>query len=133
MGTLSPPGRPGSRPGSWTSVATSPPWSEAWTREEGGGKLVYDLDTAEAMLKSRRHLYTPRAVPLARLPPPFPYQAIAARAARLDRLGMSASAIARRLGVTDKTVAKAIRSAAFPPTPPPASGRRSNRSSARRP
>src|SRR5438034_10717590 len=57
MGTLSPPGRPGSRPGSWSSVATSPPWSEAWTREEGGGKLVYDLDTAEAMLKSRRHLY----------------------------------------------------------------------------
>ena len=43
-------------------MATSPPWSEAWTREEGGGKLVYDLDTAEAMLKSRRHLYTPREI-----------------------------------------------------------------------
>ena len=40
---------------------------------------------------------------------PFPYQAISARAQRLRRLGMSAASIARALGVTDKTVAKAIR------------------------
>ena len=40
---------------------------------------------------------------------PFAYQAIAAQAALLARLGMTASALARRLGVTDKTVAKAIR------------------------
>jgi hypothetical protein len=40
--------------------------------------------------------------------PIFAYQRIASDALRLSRLGMSASLIARRLGVTDKTVAKAI-------------------------
>ena len=39
----------------------------------------------------------------------LPTSAIAAQAALLARLGMTASALARRLGVTDKTVAKAIR------------------------
>jgi predicted transcriptional regulator len=34
---------------------------------------------------------------------------VAAEADRLNRLGMPASSIARLLGVTDKTVAKAIR------------------------
>jgi len=36
------------------------------------------------------------------------YQRIAAKALRLEQLGMSCSAIARRLGVSDKTVAKAV-------------------------
>jgi predicted transcriptional regulator len=36
------------------------------------------------------------------------HQQIAAKAFQLQQLGMSDSAIARRLGVTDKTVAKAI-------------------------
>lgn len=35
---------------------------------------------------------------------PFAYQAIAKEALALRRLGMSAAAIARALGVTDKTV-----------------------------
>jgi hypothetical protein len=39
--------------------------------------------------------------------PPI-YQQIAAKAFQLQQLGMSNSAIARRLEVTDKTVAKAI-------------------------
>jgi hypothetical protein len=36
------------------------------------------------------------------------YQQIAPKAVQLQQLGMSNSAIARRLGVTDRTVAKAI-------------------------
>ena len=39
--------------------------------------------------------------------PPI-YQQIASKAFQLQQLGMSSSAIAKRLGVTDKTVAKAI-------------------------
>jgi len=39
--------------------------------------------------------------------PPI-YQQIASKAFQLQQLGMSSSAIARRLGVTDKTVAKGI-------------------------
>jgi transposase-like protein len=46
---------------------------------------------------------------LRKTPPPFAYQRIAREAARLHRLGMPATAIARILEVTDKTVAKAIR------------------------
>ena len=49
---------------------------------------------------------------------PFAYQAIAKEALALHRLGMSAAAIARALGVTDKTASKAIRrgvSISFPP------------------
>lgn len=41
--------------------------------------------------------------------PPFTYQAIAEKAFELHRLGMSACAIARALGATDKTVTKAVR------------------------
>ena len=51
----------------------------------------------------------PFAVPLAKVRAVFPYQAIAGRAVFLKRLGMSASAIARCSGVTDKTVTKTIR------------------------
>ncbi len=40
---------------------------------------------------------------------PFPYQAISARAQRLRPLEMSAASLAWVLGVTDETVAKAIR------------------------
>jgi excisionase family DNA binding protein len=58
------------------------------------------------------------------------HQAIAAPAAVLERLGMTASAIARLLGVSDKTVTKAIRSGALPRPRPPGDGRRSSRSSA---
>jgi hypothetical protein len=36
------------------------------------------------------------------------YQQIAPKALQLQQLGMSSSAIAKRLGITDKTVAKAI-------------------------
>jgi transposase-like protein len=42
---------------------------------------------------------------------PFAYQAIAKEALTLHRLGMSAAVIARELGVSDKTVTKAIRHA----------------------
>jgi DNA invertase Pin-like site-specific DNA recombinase len=58
-------------------------------------------------------------VALVRTRAPFAYQAIAARAAILNQLGMTASAIARVFGVTDKTVTKAIRWGAPPQTPPP--------------
>jgi predicted transcriptional regulator len=53
----------------------------------------------------------PLEVALVRARVPFAYQAIAAQATLLRQLGMTASAIGRRLGVTDKTVVKAIRSA----------------------
>jgi hypothetical protein len=72
----------------------------------------------------------PLEVALVRTRASFSYQAIAARAAVLKRLGMTASAIARVLGVTDKTVTKAIRWGAPRQTPLPADGRRSSRSSA---
>lgn len=52
---------------------------------------------------------------------PFAYQAIAKEALALRRLGMSAAAIARALGVTDKTVSKTTRRArrdASTPSPP---------------
>jgi hypothetical protein len=39
--------------------------------------------------------------------PPI-YQQVASKAFQLQQLGMSSLAIARRLGVTDKTVAKAV-------------------------
>jgi transposase len=42
----------------------------------------------------------------ARQAEPFIYQQVAERANVLRRLGMSASLIARRLGVSDKTVTK---------------------------
>jgi len=41
--------------------------------------------------------------------PPPTYQRIAAESAHLDRLGLTAVRIAAALGVTEKTVAKAIR------------------------
>jgi hypothetical protein len=41
--------------------------------------------------------------------PPFTYQQVAEKAKELSRLGMSASAIARTLKTTDKTVTKALR------------------------
>ena len=41
--------------------------------------------------------------------PPFAYERIANDAVRWKKLGMSDTAIARTLGVTDKTVAKSIR------------------------
>src|SRR5262249_26118310 len=52
----------------------------------------------------------PIRVPLLRTNPAFTYQEIANRAAHLRRLGMADTAIARTLGVSDKTVSKAIRS-----------------------
>jgi DNA invertase Pin-like site-specific DNA recombinase len=41
--------------------------------------------------------------------PLFVYQQVAEKAQELSRLGMSASAIARILKITDKTVTKALR------------------------
>jgi len=49
--------------------------------------------------------------PLVETRQPFKYQQIGERASLLHRLGMSAGAIARRLGVSDKTVTKALRRA----------------------
>lgn len=51
----------------------------------------------------------PLAFSLTETRPPFKYQQIAKKASILSRLGLSASAIARGLGVTDKTVTKALR------------------------
>jgi len=39
----------------------------------------------------------------------FAYQRVAHRASQMRRLGMSVSSISRVLGVTDKTIAKALR------------------------
>jgi hypothetical protein len=47
-------------------------------------------------------------VPLFEAAPRPTYQEIATKARRLNRLGLNSAAIARRLGVTGKTVAKAI-------------------------
>ncbi len=51
----------------------------------------------------------PLACSLTETRSPFKYQQVAEKASILRRLGLSASAIARRLGVTDKTVTKALR------------------------
>ena len=48
-------------------------------------------------------------MPLLEVRHPFAYQQVAEKANRLRQLGMSAAAIARVVGVTDKTVAKALR------------------------
>jgi hypothetical protein len=45
-------------------------------------------------------------------PQPFPYQDPAEKARRLERLGMSALAIAKALNATHKTITKALRFAA---------------------
>jgi IS30 family transposase len=45
--------------------------------------------------------------------PPFAYERISNDAVRWKKLGMSDTAIARMLGVTDKTVAKSIRRCLF--------------------
>lgn len=50
----------------------------------------------------------PFEVALLDTPPPPVYQCIARKALHLRELGLSLSAIARRLGVTGKTVAKGI-------------------------
>jgi transposase-like protein len=55
----------------------------------------------------------PLAFSLLETRPAFAYQRIAREAVRLRELGMSASSIARLLGVTDKTVTKAIRRSRF--------------------
>jgi len=47
--------------------------------------------------------------PLLETRPPFAYQYVAERASELWCLGMSASAISRVLGVSDKTITKALR------------------------
>lgn len=46
----------------------------------------------------------------------FPYQQIAPKALELRCFGLSDAAIARALGVSDKTVAKAVRSLGRPET-----------------
>ncbi len=64
-----------------------------WTRSQPIG-TVAELPLAFSLTETR---------------PPFKYQQIAEKTSILGRLGLSASAIARRLGVTDKTVTKALR------------------------
>ena len=68
-------------------------WSQWWTRSQ-------PIRTAAEL---------PLAFSLTETRPPFKYQQVAEKASILNRLGMSASGIARRLGVTDKTVTKALR------------------------
>jgi hypothetical protein len=53
--------------------------------------------------------YLPLEAALLETAPPPVYQQIAARAKQLIRLGLSNVQIARALGVTDKTVAKAAK------------------------
>jgi aspartate oxidase len=54
----------------------------------------------------------PLSFPIVDTRQPFPYQYLAEKAIELRSLGMSASAIARALKVTDKTIAKAVQFAA---------------------
>ena len=51
------------------------------------------------------------------LEPPLFYQGIVPRAIVLRQLGLSDSAIGRRLGVSDKTIAKAIKWSLEQPRP----------------
>ena len=61
----------------------------------------------------------PFEVALLEAAPPPVYQLIAARAKQLSRLGLNKVQVARALGVTDKTVAKAIAwQAAYSRQPP---------------
>jgi DNA-binding MarR family transcriptional regulator len=85
------------------------------------GRPYYKAETAPERAVSASSKWWTRSQPIrtiAQLPlafsltetrPPFKYQQIAEKASILSRLGLSASAIARRLGVTDKTVTKALR------------------------
>ena len=79
----------------WTWRESNPPptdgW-ENWTRALGIRTLA-EIPIEAAILDTEA--------------PPV-YQQIAPKAFQLKQLGMSNSAIARRLGVTDRTVAKAI-------------------------
>ena len=67
--------------------------SEGWTRSQS----------------IRTSVRFPFSVDLVEVEPPPTYQRIAAEASRLRQLGLPDSKIAAALGVTDKTVAKAIR------------------------
>ena len=68
------------------------PFRREWTRSQPI-RTAADLLLEFPVLETRRQ---------------FAYQAIAEKACKLKALGMSDIAIARSLGVTDKTVAKAI-------------------------
>jgi hypothetical protein len=70
---------------------------EEWTRSQPI-RTVAEIALSFSLLETR---------------PPFAFQAIASEASRLLRLGMPFSSIARHLGVSDKTVAKAIRRGRF--------------------
>jgi hypothetical protein len=69
-------------------------WSRQWTRSQPI-RTAAEISLSFSLLEARST---------------FAYQRIASEALRLNRLGMPASSIARLLNVTDKTVAKAIRS-----------------------
>jgi hypothetical protein len=51
----------------------------------------------------------PLHFPILQVEQPFAYQRIAREAVRLRRLGLTNTGAGRALGVTDKTIAKAIR------------------------
>ena len=63
----------------------------------------------EAVARIRTAGETPFEAFLLETVDPPAYQRVAAQAERLRQLGLSFSRIAKSLGVTDKTVAKAIR------------------------
>jgi hypothetical protein len=72
-------------------------WSRQWRRSQPN-RTAAEIWLSFSLLETRA---------------PFAYRRIAAEAFRLSGLGMPASSIARVLGVTDKTVAKAIRCSRF--------------------
>src|SRR5262249_49745906 len=77
----------------------SPSWLRWWTRSQPIRTLAS----------------VPLTIPLINVRQPFTYQQVAEKSARLRSLGMSLSAIARVLGTSDKTIAKALRT--VPQTP----------------
>ena len=68
-------------------------------KQKGGWRRTQSIRTAGAL---------PFEVALLETSQPPAYQAIASKALQLRELGLSDRVIAARLGVTDKTVAKAI-------------------------
>ena len=68
-------------------------WSHWWTQSKPI-RTVAEMHVTFSLLETR---------------PPYVYHQVAEKARELSRLGMSASAIARILKTTDKTVSRALR------------------------
>jgi transposase-like protein len=71
------------------------------------GRLPFQKWTRSQPIRTAAEI--PFSFSLLRTQPPFAYQRVTPVALQMHRLGMSAVAIAQALGVSDKTITKAIR------------------------